>query len=117
MARHRPTERAPVGPLRDGVLYVGDAARVVEPFTGEGIYYALESAALAARHIADGTLAQYPAAHAALYRRRLWINRLAHWTVTHPRAGGLLLRALSAHPAPLRFMVEKVAHPVVQSGF
>jgi flavin-dependent dehydrogenase len=104
-----PLERAPVGPLRDGVVYMGDAARVVEPFTGEGIYYALHSAALAARHIVAGSLDQYPAAHAALYRRRLWINRLARWTVTHPRAGAMLLRLMSLHPASLRFLVQRVS--------
>jgi flavin-dependent dehydrogenase len=32
----------------DGVLLVGDAARVNEPVTGEGIYFALKSGALAA---------------------------------------------------------------------
>ena len=103
-----PLERAPVGPLRDGVVYIGDAARVVEPFTGEGIYYALQSAALAANHIAAGSLARYPADHASLYRRRLWINRLARWAVTHPDAGARLLRIMSAHPATLRFLVERV---------
>ena len=103
-----PLERAPIGPLRDGVVYVGDAARVVEPFTGEGILYALQTAALAARHIVAGSLDQYPAAHAALYRRRHWITRLARWAVTHPRAGAMLLRLMSAHPASLQFLVEKV---------
>jgi len=103
-----PLARAPVGPLRDGVVYIGDAARVVEPFTGEGIYYALHSARLAAGHIVAGSLDEYPAAHAALYRRRLWINRLARWAVTHPRAGALLLRLLSAHPASLGFLVQRV---------
>jgi flavin-dependent dehydrogenase len=103
-----PLERAPIGPLRDGVLYVGDAARVVEPFTGEGIYYALQSASLAAAHILAGSLEQYPAAHAALYRRRLWINRLARWAVTHPRSGAVLLRVMSAHPSSLQYMVGRV---------
>jgi flavin-dependent dehydrogenase len=103
-----PLERAPVGPLLDGVVYIGDAARVVEPFTGEGIYYALHSAMLAAAHIVSGSLDQYPAAHAALYRRRLWINRLARWAVTHPRAGAILLDAMSAHPASLRYLVHRV---------
>jgi 2-polyprenyl-6-methoxyphenol hydroxylase-like FAD-dependent oxidoreductase len=106
-----PLERAPIGPLRDGVVYIGDAARVVEPFTGEGIYYALHSGVLAARHIAAGTLDRYPAAHATLYRRRLWINRLARWAVTHPRAGALLLRVMSGHPATLRFLVGRVTRP------
>jgi len=103
-----PLERAPVGPLHDGILYVGDAARVVEPFTGEGIYYALQSGRLAAEHIIAGTVERYPAAHAGLYRRRLWINHLARWTVTHPSAGRLLLRAMSACPGSLRYLVERV---------
>ena len=106
-----PLERAPIGPLLNGVAYIGDAARVVEPFTGEGIYYALHSARLAARHIIAGTLAAYPATHAALYRRRLWINRLARWAVTHPRAGALLLRTLSIHPPSLEFLVQRVTGP------
>jgi flavin-dependent dehydrogenase len=103
-----PLERAAIGPLRDGVLYLGDAARVVEPFTGEGIYYALQSGVLAARHIIAGNLGAYPAAHAALYRRRLWINGLARWAVKHPRAGGALLRTLSLHPGSLRYLVRRV---------
>ena len=103
-----PLARAPIGPLRDGVLHIGDAARVVEPFTGEGIYYALRSARLAAQHLIAGTVEQYPAAHAALYRRRLWINQLARSAVTHPRAGALLLRALSEHPAPLQYLVHRI---------
>jgi len=111
-----PLERAPVGPLRDGVLYVGDAARVVEPFTGEGIYYALQSGRLAAEHIVAGTVEGYPAAHAALYRRRLWINRLARWTVTHPRSGGLLLQAMSVWPGSLRYLVERVVRSEAKGG-
>ncbi len=103
-----PLARAPIGPLRDGVIYIGDAARVVEPFTGEGIFYALNSARLAAHHLIADSLQAYPAAHAALYRRRLWINQLARSAVTHPRAGALLLRALSAHPAPLQYLVHRV---------
>jgi flavin-dependent dehydrogenase len=107
-----PLERAPVGPLRDGILYVGDAARVVEPFTGEGIYYALQSGRLAAEHIIAGTVECYPsgyaAAHAAMYRRRLWINGLARWAVKHPRGGALLLRAMGACPVSLRYLVERV---------
>ena len=103
-----PLERARVGPLLDGVAYIGDAAQVVEPFTGEGIYYAVHSGALAARHIVAGSLEGYPAAHAQLYRQRLWINRLARWAVTHPRAGAMLLRLMSAHPASLQFLVQRV---------
>jgi len=110
-----PLARAPIGPLRDGVFYIGDAARVVEPFTGEGIYYALRTASLAAQSLTAGAPDQYPAAHAALYRRRLWINQLARTAVTHPRAGALLLRALSMHPAPLGFLVRQINGSLVTS--
>ncbi|HEX4086295.1 MAG TPA: FAD-dependent monooxygenase [Chthoniobacteraceae bacterium] len=106
-----PLERAPIRPLRDGVLYTGDAARVVEPFTGEGIYYALLTGMLAARHIATGSVERYPADCAALYRQRLWINRMARWAVTHPGGGAMLLRLLSLHPASLGFLVQRVSAP------
>ena len=35
----------------DGILFVGDAARVNEPVSGEGIYFAMKSGLLAARTI------------------------------------------------------------------
>ena len=43
-----PLTRAPVPCAHENLLFIGDAARVVEPFTGEGIYYALRSGELAA---------------------------------------------------------------------
>jgi geranylgeranyl reductase family protein len=43
-----PLTRAPIAPARRALFLVGDAARVVEPFTGEGIYYAMASGELAA---------------------------------------------------------------------
>lgn len=40
-------------------LLVGDAAGVVQPLFGEGIQYAIRTGALAARHIAEGTVAEH----------------------------------------------------------
>jgi geranylgeranyl reductase family protein len=55
--------------LTDGpVLYVGDAAGVVDPMTGEGIAQALETGILAAESIAQGG---DPARIAARYRSRV----------------------------------------------
>jgi flavin-dependent dehydrogenase len=48
------------------VLFVGDAAAVVDPMTGEGIAQALETGMLAADAIADGGRAETVAAR---YRR------------------------------------------------
>jgi flavin-dependent dehydrogenase len=50
------------------VLYAGDAARVVDPLTGEGIAQALETGILAAEAVACGDT---PAAIAAHYRRHV----------------------------------------------
>jgi flavin-dependent dehydrogenase len=96
---------------------VGDAARVVEPFTGEGIYYALASGELAAKAItlqrnggsaADVALA-YSSAHAQLYHGRLWINRLARAAVLSPRIASAFLRVARFEPALLRFLTGKIA--------
>src|SRR4029453_5358478 len=47
-----PVTRSPVPSAHENLFFVGDAARVVEPFTGEGIYYALRSGELAANAVA-----------------------------------------------------------------
>jgi len=47
-----PLTRSPVPSAHENLFFVGDAARVVEPFTGEGIYYALRSGELAADAVA-----------------------------------------------------------------
>lgn len=44
----------------DGWAAVGDAAGLVDPITGEGLYYALRSAELLAACSTEGRLAEYP---------------------------------------------------------
>lgn len=111
-----PLTREPILPAHPSLFFVGDAARVVEPFTGEGIYYALASGELAARAIAlqgeggnasDVAIA-YSAAHAQLYRHRLWINRLARSAVLSPRVGSAFLRLVRFQPALLRLLTAKI---------
>ena len=46
------SEQAPCA--REGVLLVGDAARLADPFLGEGIYYAVRSGSLAAAALIGG---------------------------------------------------------------
>ena len=55
----------------EGWMAVGDAAGLVDPITGEGLYYAIRSADLAARTILADTAspADQPAAYRALLRR------------------------------------------------
>ena len=111
-----PLTREPISPGQPSLFFAGDAARVVEPFTGEGIYYALASGELAAKAIAlqgeggnagDVAIA-YSAAHAQLYRGRLWINQLARAAVLSPRMGSAFLRIARFQPALLRLLTRKI---------
>lgn len=114
-----PLRRKPSTPAHPGgALLVGDAARVVEPFTGEGIYYALRSGRLAAEAIAlavaKGTgsaaaAAFYRAAHRRLYRGRLWVNALARIAVTQPAAGRALFRLGNAFPPAFAWLTRQVS--------
>ena len=73
-------------PARDRVLLVGDAAGLVDPLSGDGMYEAFTSARLAAEAILAGEPASYPAALA----RALDHHAGASWTAK---------RALDRYPA------------------
>ena len=73
-------------PLRRGrVLVVGDAAGLLEPWTREGISYAMRSGTWAGESAARGTLAEYPAAVGA-------------HLIPEMVAGRRLLRVFAKHP-------------------
>jgi len=104
-----PLERGPVSPLQGTLLLVGDAARVVEPFTGEGIYYALATGALAARFITGSIDAkQFRREYSDLYAGRLWVNQLARAAVTHPHIASHILERVPFSSAILRRLTTKV---------
>jgi geranylgeranyl reductase family protein len=111
-----PLTRSPVPCARENLLFIGDAARVVEPFTGEGIYYALRSGELAADAITkivrgkdrQSALREFTRASAQMYRGRLWINRLARGAVLWPRVGSLFVRAARIEPAILKLLTAKI---------
>src|SRR5437867_4554920 len=108
--------RSPVPCARENLLFVGDAARVVEPFTGEGIYYAMRSGELAADAITkivrdedrQSALREFTRACAEMYRGRLWINRLARGAVLWPRVGSLFVQAARVQPAIVRLLTRKI---------
>jgi menaquinone-9 beta-reductase len=113
-----PLTRVALSPAHDRLFMVGDAARVVEPFTGEGIYYALRSGELAARaivkavcgnHAAD-PVNDYVQAHAAMYSGRLWVNRLARAAVLSPRVASFFIQAARVQPI-LRLLTAKIVRP------
>lgn len=113
-----PLDRAPAPAATGaGLFLVGDAVRVVEPFTGEGIYFALRSGELAAQALVHAIHARQSAPEAAaayrrasrdLYRGRLWVNRLARLAVLHPRATDLALAFARHRPGVLRMLTAKV---------
>ena len=111
-----PLTRSPVPCARENLLFIGDAARVVEPFTGEGIYYALRSGGLAADAITkivrgndrQSALREFTRACAQMYRGRLWINRLARAAVLRPNVGSLFVHAARIEPAILKLLTAKI---------
>ena len=111
-----PLTRAALAPAREKLFLVGDAARVVEPFTGEGIYYALRSGELAAQAIVKlireksdlDPASEYAKAHAAMYRGRLWINQLARAAVLAPRFASLFVHLARGQPSILRLLTAKI---------
>src|SRR5207248_10475768 len=111
-----PLTRATLTPARGKLFLVGDAARVVEPFTGEGIYYALQSGELAAQALVkiirgegrQSTLREFDRTCAEMYRGRLWINRLARASVLSPRLGSFFVHAARIDPSILRLLTAKI---------
>src|SRR5436309_1418378 len=113
-----PLTRSPVRCAHENLLFIGDAARVVEPFTGEGIYYALRSGELAAdaiKKIIRGkdrqlALRDFARASAEMYHGRLWINRLARTAVLSPRIASFLIQAARVQPI-FRSLTKRIVVP------
>jgi flavin-dependent dehydrogenase len=115
-----PLTRSALPPALENVLLAGDAARVVEPFTGEGIYYALRSGELAAIAIVKiirgedrrSAIREFTRAHRAMYRGRLWINRVARAAVLSPRFASQLVGATFISAPALRSLTRQIVIPV-----
>ena len=116
--RMNPITRAPARTGSGRVWLLGDAARVVEPFTGEGIIFALTTGVLAAEAALTGlalassdlaaALATYARAHRQLYRRRAWVNTLLRWLLTTPSRPVRLLRNVDRLPGIVSFLSHRV---------
>jgi flavin-dependent dehydrogenase len=111
-----PLTRSPVSSAHENLFFIGDAARVVEPFTGEGIYYALRSGELAAHAVArivrgenrNSALREFRRAYAQMYRGRLWINHLSRVAVLRPQLASLFLHAARIRPEIIKFLTAKI---------
>ena len=92
----------------DGYLLIGDAAHLIDPFTGEGISHAMISGVHAANVATEAILAsakEAPVFHAALrdYDTRVW-KRLGKELAISTR-----LQQLADHPWLFNFVVNKAA--------
>ena len=101
----------------DGVLLVGDAARVNEPVTGEGIYFALKSGVFAARTVDEGfQMSDFSAARLRSYERncrsafraRRGINALIRWLIYRPAVLSPLIRFSGGRRGLLDSMVYTI---------
>jgi geranylgeranyl reductase family protein len=110
---HRLPMRRPETRLAGGrALLVGDAAGVLDPVSGDGIYEALVTARLAAEHIVAGELEVYDAA----VRDRLDALSSAGWGAKKaldrfPRAVFAIMRLPVTWRVLEKLMLGEVAHP------
>jgi menaquinone-9 beta-reductase len=96
------------------ILVVGESVGLVNPVTGEGIDYALESAQLAAEAIIDGGPGRpagsiqkhYRAALAKKFRYQLAVNHLAQKIYLRKSTVGSLLRRAQHRPYLRRAIVD-----------
>ena len=105
----------------DGVLLVGDAAGMVNPFNGEGIAYAMESGELAAEVVAQAlartsdaarekALHQYPEAVRARYGGYYTLGRVFVNLIGNPTVMRLATKYGLPHPVLMRFMLKIMAN-------
>jgi menaquinone-9 beta-reductase len=104
-----------------GLLLVGDAGGMVNPFNGEGIAYAMESGELAARVIAQanartGTyarelaLADYPRTLAETYGGYYTLGRLFVKMIGNPKVMQLATQRGLSHPMLMKFLLKLMAN-------
>ena len=103
-----PLSRTPLPAVLENLWLVGDAAHVVEPFTGEGIAYAIRSGALCAEALLEDKPNRYLLSHKALYRGRLWVNRLAKAACLFPSLGTAMVAGGQIFPGFLTMLTRKV---------
>jgi menaquinone-9 beta-reductase len=110
-------------PLHRGVLFVGDAAGLVNPFNGEGIDYALESGQLAAEAglavLESGDRSRLSAYRAAVERRfgsYFAVGRLFVRLIGDPRVMKVATRYGLPHPTLMKLVLKLLANLYEPAG-
>ncbi|WP_020578395.1 geranylgeranyl reductase family protein [Actinopolymorpha alba] len=104
-----------------GLMLVGDAGGMVNPFNGEGIAYAMESGELAADIVAQAlarpagssrerVLASYPRALKDRYGGYYTLGRLFVKAIGNPQIMKLATRHGLPHPVLMRFTIKLLAN-------
>lgn len=108
---------APRRSYAERLLLVGDAAQVVEPVTGEGVYFALRSGLIAAETIEESfrhgdftalRLGAYERRCRRAFRRRRTMNRLLQYLIYRPPLGECLIRFSSRRAHLLSGIVNSI---------
>jgi flavin-dependent dehydrogenase len=97
-------------PARNGVFLVGDALRVMEPFTGQGILFALRTAEIVAESIDSHTQPErdYIADVTALYRQRGRTNEWLRRVLYRERAARTVIPLIRRLPVLARWLADNV---------
>ncbi len=102
----------------EGLLVIGDAAGYVEPFTGEGMAWAMQQAILAVPVIADAIARRDPSRalqwqprYQRLFRYRRGVCLAATWLRRNFRLGSLVLGLLARAPGLAAPWVRAVNRP------
>ena len=112
--------RSPSRPGAERLFAVGDAGGYVEPFTGEGMYWALAGASLLAPLAVLGTeewttslLDDWTALQARLIGRAQRLCQASAWVLARPPLARLSIRVLEASPRLARGLVRRVGAPIL----
>ncbi|HKY09359.1 MAG TPA: hypothetical protein VJQ55_13995, partial [Candidatus Binatia bacterium] len=106
--------------VADHALLAGDAARVSEPITGEGIYFALRSGWLAAESVhaalrrgdlSAAALAGYERACRGAFRSRLALNSSLRFAIYRPALIEPFIRLSARNQFLLHSLVDAVCMP------
>jgi geranylgeranyl reductase family protein len=106
---------------KDGLLLIGDAAGAVNPFNGEGIAYAMETAETAADIVIQAlarpegasreqALAAYPAALSARYGGYFTLGRWFVSLIGHPAVMNVATKYGLPRPTLMRFTLKLLAN-------
>ncbi len=97
-------------PARNGVFLIGDALRVMEPFTGQGILFALRTAEIVAESIRSPWQPEknYAADVATLYRQRGRTNEWLRRVMYRERAARAVIPLVRRLPGLARWLADNV---------